>query len=644
MADESERWASRRALLAAGASGVAALAGCPGGSGPTGTPGDGERTTGSDESETPTESSSGGGSGDGEGAATDAAETDAPGSDIGPREPGQAVLVDQVGYRPEDRKEAVVRADGSTFAVTDADSGETVASGELSEPTADDASGDTVRHAAFDGVTESGTYRLAVGDGAVASHEFAVGAGVYGRTLAEICRRYTLRRADIRIEDPVSGLEYGPGHPQDREARMYFGDAFRDEGDRVDARGGWYDAGDYGKYVTPGAVTVAQLLLAYERDPDTFAAGQLSLPEGVSTAEREAEMPDLLAEAKFELEWLERMQRPDGAAYHKVAGGSWPAMDTRPSEDAQPRYVFGLSTYGTGMLAGAMAMAARVYREFDAEFADRMLADARDAFAFLEANPDPIFRRDDGQNDGSGGYAKETDRTERFWAAAELLKTTGESRFADYLEAELAAQFETAPPPVSWANALLLGHWAYYTADAADRDRRAAVGDRLVADADRLVERVRSEGYRVALSTDQYYWASAKLAVAQGVKLLLANDVEARSAYVDAALDQVHYVLGRTPTTRSYVTGSGERAPEHPHSRTVESTGVNVPGNLVGGPNADGGDPALDELIETEGPPPAKCYLDETASYASNEPAIDYAAPLVVALAQFTPRSAVSVE
>lgn len=132
--------------------------------------------------------------------------------------------------------------------------------------------------------------------------------------------------------------------------------------------------------------------------------------------------------------------------------------------------------------------------------------------------------------------------------------------------------------------------------------------------------------------------------MAKGNRLLYADAVESSEAYVRAALDQVHYVLGRTPTARSYVTGSGDAPPRNPHSRTVESTGVNVPGNLVGGPNADGGDPALDGLIDREDPSPAKCYLDETASYASNEPAIDYAAPLVVALAQFTPAAAVGVE
>ena len=657
MERDSEAALSRRALLAAGVSGMAGVAGCPGQGGSTETPGKGDGSGsesgsdgGSDGDQGAGGSGAGDGSGDGDGddGAADGGGGDRtpadPPTDLDPESAGDAVLVDQVGYRPADRKEAVVRADATAYTVFDAESGEAVTSGALSDRIDDDASGDIVRHAAFDGLTEPGTYQLAVGDGTVASHPFEVGEGVWGRTLAELCRRYTLRRVNTRIEDPVTGLRYGPGHPQDAEARMYFGDEFHDEGERVDMRGGWYDAGDYGKYVTPGAITAAQLLMAYEWAPDTFEAGQLSMPEGVSTAEREAGMPDLLAEVKYKLEWLERMQRPDGAAYHKVSGTNWPAMDTRPTDDDQPRYVFGLSTYGTGMLAGVMAKAARIYRAFDPDFADRMLANARSAQSFLEATPDPIFRRDDGQDSGSGGYAKSTDRSERFWAAAELLRTTGESRYAEYLERELSDQFDRAAPAVSWADSLLLGHWSYYRADGGDESRKRAIADQILADADDLVDHVAGEGYRVSLGQDEYYWASVKVAVAKGVKLLLANELEANEAYVAAAKDQIHYVLGRTPTTYSYVTGSGETAPQNPHSRTVESTGVNVPGNVVGGPNANGDDPTLSEYIETEDPPPAKAYVDETGSYASNEPAIDYAAPLVFALAQFTPASAVSVE
>jgi endoglucanase len=651
---------SRRGYLAAGVVGLSALAGCPGGNA-TDTPasgdgggGDGSADDGSDGSggeadggsDGDGDSSDGGDGGDdSDGSESDGGDGEETPSEATPddgRYSGDAVLVDQVGYRPGDEKRAVVRADAESFAVHDAESGTEVASGDLSDPVTDGASGDTVRYAAFDDLSESGEY--VVSAGGVESASFAVGEGVWGRTLAEVGRRYTLRRANTAIDDPVTGLSLEPGHPQDREARIYFADEFHDEGDRLDVHGGWYDAGDYGKYVPPAAVTVGHLLLAYERHPDTFEVGQFAMPDGVSQAEREAGLPDLLAEVKFELEWFERMQRPDGALYHKVAGQQWPGMNVRPAEDTQTRYVFGLSTYGTAMAVGAFAMAARIYRSFDGGFADRMLENAVAGYEYLRDNPDAYFRSDEGQNGGSGAYRQDTDRTERFWAAAELLKTTGESRYAEYIDAELADQVSSPARHAGWGDANLFGKWAYYTADAGSDAYRETVAGELTAAADELVAHVGEQGYNISLGLSDYFWGSNSLALGNGSLCLLADTVESNADYRAAARDQVHYVLGRTPTDRGYVTGSGERPPENPHSRPVASTGINVPGNVVGGPNNDGGDPDLDSFLASEDPAPAKSYLDVQGSYASNEPALDYAAPLVPLLAAFTPADAVGVE
>jgi len=652
---------SRRGYLAAGVVGLSALAGCPGGNGAdtpaAGDGGDGDTGDGSDGSGDGNADSGDGDTGDGESdAGSDGGDGDGDstgdGNDGGETESGEtpddgpysdaAVLVDQVGYRPGDEKRAVVRADAASFTVRDADSGTEVASGDLSEPTTDGASGDTVRHAAFDNLSESGEY--VVSAGGVESAPFAVDEGVWGRTLAEVGRRYTLRRANTAIDDPVTGLSLEPGHPQDRGAEMYFADEFHDEGEAVGVHGGWYDAGDYGKYVPPAAVTVGHLLLAYEQHPDTFEVGQFSMPEGVSEAEREAGVPDLLAEVKFELEWFERMQRPDGALYHKVAGSQWPGMNVRPAEDTQTRYVFGLSTYGTAMAVGAFAMGARIYRPFDADFADRLLENAVAGYEYLRDNPDASFRSDDGQNDGSGAYRQDTDRTERFWAAAELLKTTGESRYAEYIDAELEDQVGSRARHAGWGDANLFGKWAYYTADAGSDEHTETIAEALTAAADDLVAHVGDQGYNVSLGLNDYFWGSNALAVGNGSLLLLADAVESNADYRAAARDQIHYVLGRTPTDRGYVTGSGERPPGNPHSRLVASTGINVPGNVVGGPNHNGGDPDLDAFLASEDPAPAKSYLDVQGSYASNEPALDYAAPLVPLLAAFTPADAVALE
>ncbi len=629
---------------------MAALAGCPG---------RGERGVGTgDGTRTETETGNGDRKTERTAEATEMTE-DEPALDADDGR-GEDVLVDQVGYRPGDAKAAVVRTDADTFDVVDAGSGSVVASGDLSDPIDDENSGDTVRRAEFGDLTDPGTYVVAVDGGSVASHRFAVGEDVYGRTLAELCRAYTLKRSNTAIDDDVTGLDVGPGHPQDAEAELFFTDEFREEGEMLDVSGGWYDAGDYGKYVPPAAVTVGQLLLAYERNPDVFEPGQLAVDAALADGESGgadgegggaggdadgSDLPDLLAEVRFELEWLERMQRPDGAVYHKVAGTEWPGF-VRPTADARDRYVFGLSTYGTAQYAGAMAMAARAYEEYDAAFAERALANAESAWEYLEAHPEPHFRRDEGQDGGSGAYEKpegEGDAEERLWAAAELLRTTGEGRYADWIESEAADLLTSRPTPVTWADAKLLGQWAYYRADAADPEFRSAVGDALVEYADDVVAHVESDGYDVALATDDYHWASAKLAVAKGSVCLLADAVEGDERYRDAALDQVHYVLGRTPTGYSYVTGAGENPPRNTHDRIRASTGTYVPGYLVGGPNANGGDPALDGLIEAEDPAPAKCYVDERPSFASNEWAIDYSAPLVFALSHFASGAGVSV-
>lgn len=576
----------------------------------------------------------------------------------GSERPTERVRVDQVGYLPSAPKRAVVvvepertAVEGERFAVRERESGGVVLSGSLSDPIDDPDAGEVVRRADFSALSDPGGYRVAVGRGATddgdlrettgESVPFRVGADVYDGVLSDTVRLYTLKRSNTAIDDPVTGLDVPAGHANDAEARTFFGDGVRDEGDELDVAGGWYDAGDYGKYVPPAAVTVGEMLLAYERYPAAFEAGQCDLPVEASGArgsasDRETGLPDLLVEAKFELEWLERMQREDGALYHKVAAREWPAIDETPTDDGRDRFVYGTSTFGTAQYAAAMAMAARVYADDAPEFADRALDNARAAHDYLESNPDPEFRFDAGQDDGSGPYRKETDREERFWAAAELLKTTGDTRYADYLEVRFVDLFDAAPRPAVWDDTLSLGQWAYLTADAADDARADRLESAFVDSADDLVAEIEADGYRDALDAEDYHWASTKLALSKGGMLLLADAIDPDERYVAGALDQLHYALGRTPTGYSYVTGQGTHPPRNPHDRLVESTGTDIPGMVVGGANRNGDDETLAEYIAETDAPPAKCYVDATESYAANEWAIDYTAPIFLLLGHAT--------
>jgi endoglucanase len=188
----------------------------------------------------------------------------------------------------------------------------------------------------------------------------------------------------------------------------------------------------------------------------------------------------------------------------------------------------------------------------------------------------------------------------------------------------------------------LLGRWAYYTADAGAASRTETVADAMLDRAEAIREQVEGDGYRVALTTAEYTWGSAKIALAKGNLLWMADAIDPDPGYRRAARDQVHYVLGRSPTGYSYVTGAGERSPEHVHDRIDRSAGRTIPGQLVGGPNPDGDDSVMAAYVESEDPPPAKAYLDDREAFSVNEPAIDYAAALVFALANVVPPDGVS--
>jgi endoglucanase len=117
------------------------------------------------------------------------------------------------------------------------------------------------------------------------------------------------------------------------------------------------------------------------------------------------------------------------------------------------------------------------------------------------------------------------------------------------------------------------------------------------------------------------------------LQLLVANAFRADGRYVDGAADVVHYLLGRNPFALSWVTGAGTCSVMHPHHRPSGSDGIEAPwpGLLAGGPNLHRQDPAMRLMLRKL--PPARMYVDAQASYATNEVAINWNAPLVFVLA-----------
>lgn len=449
---------------------------------------------------------------------------------------------------------------------------------------------------------------------------------------------FYLSRSGVDIHDTAnSGFDIPKGH---LTPAAVWGDA---KSDRRDVSGGWYDAGDFGRYMTTAAVTVSQLLLAYEANPSRFADSSLKLPESGNR------IPDLLDEIAFELRWMLKLQRADGAVHHKVTTRDWGEFGILPSEDTQALYLFEPTTNDTAYFTAAMARAARVFRAADPAFADQCEKAALAAWAWLKAHPEQVppggFKNPpESEFPMQGGYDFAGDEAEaRAWAAAALNRARPDPEYLRAYAAALAkVQSNKGYRGLSWTSQLNLALHEYAVSANADAKVKAESIQRLVAQADEVLAVSKRTGYRVSLAGDGtlnawYSWGSNQFVAANAVVMLLANEVAPNTEFVQAAYHQLQYIFGINGLGRFYFTGLGRTPPATLHHQVSRHFGRPFPGFMGQGANgyAEGSDPLIQELV-TRGTPPGLCFVDDWESYSSNEPTIDGNGTFVAMLALLT--------
>ncbi|MCR2805720.1 glycoside hydrolase family 9 protein [Paenibacillus soyae] len=534
----------------------------------------------------------------------------------------QGIAVNQLGYRGMDAKIAVIRGEGGNFRIVDASSGSKVWEGEAGPLEWDEASGETVSRGDFTSFRQSGTYRIESGSGE-SSYPFVIADSVYEEAHRAMLKAFYFFRCGMELEERCAGpWTHGPCH---LTPAIVYGD----EEKRVDAYGGWHDAGDYGKYVGPGAKAVADLLLAEELYPQAFAR-PLGIPESGGA------MPDVLQECRYELEWMLRMQDGEtGGAYHKLTTLRFPPGDTMPEDDTADLYVSPVSATATGCFAAVMAMAARRYRPYDEVFAASCLSAAERAWAWLEAHPDyPGFKNP--PTIATGEYGDAQDADERYWAAAELYRTTGEARYHAAIEPLANAAETSGLYELGWANMSGYGTIAYLFAEREKApELEARLKEGLLRKADELAAVCAKDGYGISLQPEQYIWGSNMLVMNHAMLLLLADRISGGTHYEQHALRHVHYLFGTNTVGMSYVTGYGAAPILFPHHRPSEGDGVEapIPGLVSGGPNRGLQDDYAREHLA--GKAPAASFADVMESYSTNEVAIYWNSPAVFALSRF---------
>lgn len=527
------------------------------------------------------------------------------------------VNLNQVGFLPESRKTAVVRSREieSEYQILN-EKGEVVCKGSLTGPVKAEAADELVYQADFSEFNTPGTYTLKVSNGDE-SFPFTISNDVYDELLKVSFLFLYKQRCGMEIDEAVAGEV---AHPvcHNTPALIYGTNEY------IDVSGGWHDAGDYGRYVVPGATTVADLLLTYEDFPKLWEKDDIGIPESGNG------IPDILDEARYELDWMLKMQDPaTGGVYHKVSCRDFPEF-VMPEEETDELVVSPVSLTATADFAAVMAMASSVYEPFDKEFAVKALEVSKKAWDYLEANPKARSFKNPSEI-LTGEYPDSEDLDERYWAAAELLKITGEQKYRDCCE-DAIDKFVSFG--FGWSSMGSYANRTYLSLDSSLQNPELVekITKKIRQKAIEYRDNTIKDGYMCDLGGGiNYCWGSNLSVCANARQMLLtakyAPDIEGLDV---AAYDQVSYLLGQNALSYSFLSGFGSLYPIHAHHRPSIATNSVIKGMVIGGPDSAYEDPYAKAVLS--GLPAAKSYADNSQSFSTNEVTIYWNSPFIYLL------------
>jgi endoglucanase len=566
---------------------------------------------------------------------------------------GPRVRVNQVGYLPYGPKGAtlVTAAPGPiAFHLLDAD-GSAVLRGQTVPRGVDPSSGLNVHEIRFDRFHDAGDSFRIEADGET-SYPFVIEESVYESLRADSLVFFYAQRSGIAIDGKIlPGYARAAGHigiapnlgdtavgcQSGASSQSVYGEPWACDY-QLNVAGGWYDAGDQGKYVVNGGIAVAQLLSTYERALTAPSGHRRALGDGtLRIPERGNGVPDILDEARWELEFLLSMQVPSGQplagmVHHKVHDSQWTGLPMDPAHDPMLRELHRPSTAATLNLAAAAAQGARLYGKYDRAFAGRLLTAARQAWDAAVAHPSLLAPGADGN--GGGSYSDSDVSDEFYWAAAELYLTTGEQAYLDYVLASpqhTGAVFDV--DGFSWANVAALGRLDLATVHShipQKREIRRSVLD--AADALLAIVQAQAWGQPYAPTAAAWQWGSSSQILNNLVVLGTAYDLSGDRRYQRAVLEGIDFLLGRNGLNHSFISGYGSVSSQNQHTRIyANQLNGELPhppiGSISGGPNSALQDTIARDLLT--GCIGQMCYVDDINSFSTNEIAINWNAPLV---------------
>ncbi|MBR1529274.1 MAG: glycoside hydrolase family 9 protein [Oscillospiraceae bacterium] len=557
------------------------------------------------------------------------------------------IVLNQVGFYPNLQKQATVEGgSGSSFEVKDS-SGKTVYTGTLGSAITDDTAGETVQIADFSDFTTPGTGYYIEANGKK-SLPFDIGNDIYDGLVTDAMNYYYLNRSGIDLSDQYVSDSKGhySNNPHDSDRTLgrkaghkpdtaYISDEwvyiYTSEptySQSIDVTGGWYDAGDYGKYVVNGGVSMWTLGNTYERalyagkaDKWADGSGTVKIPETGNG------IPDILDEMMWEADFFETMQRADGMVYHKIHDYKWTGLGVMPyyeegtkEETTNPKRIVKPATYAATLNAAASwAQLARLLKPYNEAKANEYIAAAEKAYkaaktAFV-GNYKDIYAKVDGdytkddmfapleQNKGGGPYGDTQVSDEFYWASTELFLTTGGAEYGTDMRAYADAftvpthvfggENKGDPTAFTWGTLEALGTMSYAVqkdnanADAAEIKKSSeavqAAADYYLGVESKSGYGTNYEGQDMSATitvfdgdtpTEKtidmkgaYGWGSNSMVANNAIVLGIAYDLTDEVKYLNGVSSSFDYILGRNAMENSYVTGWGTETTNYPHHR-----------------------------------------------------------------------------
>jgi endoglucanase len=573
-----------------------------------------------------------------------------------------SIRINQLGFYPHAPKLAVVTGVSTTavFYIISADPAgapDTVYTGRLGPLLSSANSSLRTRMADFTFFEKEGVYKVAV-PGMENSYPFRIGQHAAEEAARASLKGYYYQRSAMPLDTKFAGRwSRPPGHPD--TAVLIHPSAISDgrpAGTIISSPGGWYDAGDYNKYIVNSGITMGTLLSAYEDFPSYYdtlhtnipplpmsssasALASVSPASGAATPTSARTLPDILNESLYNLRWMLTMQDPaDGGVYHKCTNAAFDGM-VMPGVTRAPRYVVQKGTAATLDFAAVTAQAARILRKFPSllpGLADSCLRAAAHAWSWAVNHPSLMYDQPEMNKSFdpkivTGAYGDRNFKDEWFWAAVELTVSTNSALTAQYATTIKERINDTASLP-SWSNVHMLGDYTLLryrnTLPGEWQTITRKIQQHLLQMADDYLARVPANAFHTVIggSPGDFIWGSNAVAANQGILLINAWLQTKDRKYIDNAWGNLDYILGRNATGYCFITGMGTYSPKHPHHRPSVADGIlpPIPGLLVGGPNPGRQDHQHYDLTE-----PETSYLDHDQAYASNEIAINWNAPLV---------------